>query len=181
MLAALTLNPSTIRPGGGTTATITLQGSATRRGVTVYLSSSNPQAVPTPASIVVPGGRPSASVALRADLKTHGGQVTIAASLRNPLKITANQTVAQPHNLSGQAVTQGVKPLEAVTQKAPQAVHPSVITRSIGAATETSQSSWLVTQIVNGPGDTKQAVLNVQPNVSIKPLIVPNRQLQLGK
>jgi len=90
--------------------------------------------------------------------------------------------VAQPHNLSGQAVTQDVKPSEAVRQEAPQAVHPPVITRSIGAATETTiQSSWLVTQIVNGPGDTKQAVLNVQPNVSIKPLIVPNRQLQLGK
>jgi hypothetical protein len=62
--------------------------------------------------------------------------------------------------------------------------NPSVVTRGIGdnaPVSTLSQSNQVVRQIVNGPGDTKSAALNIQPNLAIKSLTGPNRQLQIGK
>lgn len=91
-LVTLSLNPNTIRTGDGTIATITIAGLVSRRGATVYPSNSHPQVVATPASMVVPGGRPSSSLNLRADPRVFGGQVQITASLRKPIGIVALKT-----------------------------------------------------------------------------------------
>ncbi|HMA82356.1 MAG TPA: hypothetical protein VKR81_15765 [Candidatus Binatia bacterium] len=182
-LAALSLTPSTIRPGGGTTATLTFEGAVSRRGITVYLSSSNPQALPTPPSVVLPGGRPSAGFTLRANAMVYSAQVQITASLlRPPGKVALKQSSAQVSGLAGQAKPQSGNASSAVAEGAPEAASPRVVTRGIGSSIAASalKSNRLATEVLNGPSNTKQAVLTIQPDLATKSLTVPKRNLQLG-
>jgi len=86
-LSAVTVNPSTIRSGGISMATITLEGPAPPGGKKVYFSSSNAQLIPVPEALTIPGGATSTNLQLKADPKMLGGQVTIQASLNKPLNM----------------------------------------------------------------------------------------------
>jgi len=86
-LSAVTVNPSTIRSGGISIATITLEGPAPPSGKKVYFSSSNAQLIPVPEALTIPGGATSNNLQLKADPKMLGGQVTIQASLNKPLNM----------------------------------------------------------------------------------------------
>ena len=184
-LAALSLTPSKIRPGGGTTVTIAFEGPVSRRGITVYLSSSNPQALPTPPSVVIPGGQPSAGLNLRANPAVFGAQVQITASLRRPIGMVAlKQSSAQISGLAAQVAPEAGNASSAVAEGTPQAASPRVVTRGIGggvAAPAVSQSSRVAAEVMKAPGDTKQASLTIQPDLATKSLTVPKRNLQLGR
>jgi hypothetical protein len=84
-IVGVTLNPEATRAGGGTTATVTLEGPAPKRGIHVYLTSSDPDTVAVPDKVVIPKGQASASLTLRASAQVLAGQVTISASLRRPV------------------------------------------------------------------------------------------------
>lgn len=87
LLTAITVEPNTVRTGGLSTATITLEGPAPPGGKKVYLSSSNPQLVPVSDSLTIPNGARSATLTLKADPLMVGGQATIRASLKKPLTV----------------------------------------------------------------------------------------------
>ena len=91
LLAAVTVEPSTIRGGGLSTATITLEGPAPPGGKKIYLSSSNPQLVPVPDSLSIPGGVKSTTLQLKAGLDMQVGQATILASLKKPLTVALSK------------------------------------------------------------------------------------------
>jgi hypothetical protein len=84
-IVSLTLNPPTIRTGGSSNATVTLEGPAPKRGIRVYLESSSPGTVTVPDSLVVSVGQPAASFVLRANANVLGDRVTITARLQRPL------------------------------------------------------------------------------------------------
>jgi hypothetical protein len=84
-ILSVTLNPSTIRTGGSSNATVTLEGPAPKRGIRVYLESSSPDTVPVPQSLVVPMGQPAATFPLRANANVLGDRVTITARLQRSM------------------------------------------------------------------------------------------------
>jgi len=90
-LVEIKVTPDSIHPGQGSTATITLEGSAPPQGKKIYLSSSNPQLVPVPPSLVIPGGAAMGTVSLRA-APSSLGQVTITASLTEFLVLQGVQS-----------------------------------------------------------------------------------------
>jgi hypothetical protein len=187
-LVSLLLAPSTIRAAGASTATITLEGVAPPRGTTVFLSSSNLQAVATPAFIVVPGGRASSTVGLRANSNLlGGGQIQITASLRRPLNLQATSQI-QLHspNLNAEALSGTVGSAEptistrsATAGSTPQTVNPPSATQHLNNAEAVSVLKQA--QLASLPSDTKQATLTIQSAVAIQPSVLQNRQLQLGR
>ncbi len=97
-LVEVTLNPGTIRSGGTSTATITLEGPAPPGGKKVYLTSSNTQLVPVPDFLSIPAGAKSTNLKLKADPKILGGQATIRASTKKPLNMAFSKN-SQVHIL----------------------------------------------------------------------------------
>jgi hypothetical protein len=56
-LSSVTLNPSTVAPGGKSQGTVTLAGPAPAAGVTITFLSTNTSLAPSPANIVIPAGK----------------------------------------------------------------------------------------------------------------------------
>ncbi len=106
-LVEIEANPSTLRPGQGSTATITLEGPAPPRGKTIYLSSSDPQRVPVPPSATIPGGTNTATVAFRAAPGSRG-QVTITASL-TPFLVLQGVQSGVTSSLSASVLSRGIE------------------------------------------------------------------------
>lgn len=169
-LIGLVVTPNKIRAGGTTTATITFEGPVIPRGVTVFLSSSNPQWVAVPPSVVVPGGRPSVNVGLRADAKAYGGgQVQITASLHKPIDLqVAAQSTLRAARATGQSMAE--LPSDPATASAAPGVadnsSPFVINRNKEAtAPTTTQAIGLAKQMGNLPSAAKTALLTVESSV----------------
>lgn len=91
LLEGVTLTPETIRSGGASTVTITLEGPAPPNGKKVYLTSSNIQLVPVPDSLTIPGGAQSTSLRIKADPNMLGGQAAIRVSTLKPLTIMGSK------------------------------------------------------------------------------------------
>jgi hypothetical protein len=80
------LSPGTVRRGQSSTATITFEGPVPPRGKTLYLSSSNPDLLLVPTSVLIPGGSTTRTVVLHPNPNMLSGQATITVSLKHPLK-----------------------------------------------------------------------------------------------
>ncbi|HET9318655.1 MAG TPA: putative Ig domain-containing protein, partial [Bryobacteraceae bacterium] len=86
-LAAVSCNPGTVLPGGSSTCTVSLTKGAPAHGITVALSSSNPQ-VSLPGAILIPAGGTSATVTATAAIGAGGGIATILASATSVVQST---------------------------------------------------------------------------------------------
>lgn len=93
-IAGMTLNPETIPTGGDTTATVSLEGPAPKRGIIIYLASSAPAIVAVPDKIVIPKGQVSATVRLRANAQVLADQITITASLKRSFSARIREQAA---------------------------------------------------------------------------------------
>jgi len=79
-LAALALNPTSIKGGGSVTGTVTLTAPASSSGVTVKLASSNASIATVPPSVVVTAGTTSKSFTIATRRPPKNMTVTISAS-----------------------------------------------------------------------------------------------------
>ncbi|MEZ5355109.1 MAG: hypothetical protein R2762_20935 [Bryobacteraceae bacterium] len=77
-LASLTLNSSNVEPGASVQVTATLAGPAPAGGVTLTFLSTNPGALPTPASVTIASGQSSATFATPAP----GTGLTVPTSVK---------------------------------------------------------------------------------------------------
>jgi hypothetical protein len=80
-LASLTLNPTSLVGGAGSTGTVTLNGFAPAGGTLVALTSSNPSAATVPTSVTVPANATSTTFAITSLSVTLQASVTITAAL----------------------------------------------------------------------------------------------------
>lgn len=79
-LASLTLNPTSVRGGKTSTATVTLSAAAPSGGAVVSLSSGNTGLATVPTSITIPAGATSASFTVSTKSVNSDATVTISAS-----------------------------------------------------------------------------------------------------
>ncbi|MGV8040941.1 MAG: carboxypeptidase regulatory-like domain-containing protein [Thermoanaerobaculaceae bacterium] len=79
-VTALTLDPTTVEPGGTSTATVTLGLPARPGGTTVTLSTSNAAVATVPASVVVPEGATTATVTVTTLASAPASTVTVTAA-----------------------------------------------------------------------------------------------------
>lgn len=79
-LAAWTVSPSAVAPGGSLAATVLLSAPAGSGGAAVFLASSRPEVIAVPASVTVPEGAASASLNLQAAAVSSETSVTLTAS-----------------------------------------------------------------------------------------------------
>jgi hypothetical protein len=85
-LVSLTISPDTVRASSSTTGTVTMVGPAGPKGRTLYLYTSNPNLVPVPSSITVPGGSATGTFSLRPNSAPgSAGEVTISVSTKPPI------------------------------------------------------------------------------------------------
>src|SRR5207248_2929749 len=77
LLGSLTLNPSVLIGGAGSTGTVTLTSAAPAGGAVVTLTSSNLNAATVPASVTVAGGATSASFAVTTKAVTEIGRALV--------------------------------------------------------------------------------------------------------
>ncbi len=91
---SLTVAPSSVRGGQGSTGTITLNGPAPVGGKTVVLSSSNPSVVKLPASVTIAAGALSAPIAITTSTVSANTTVTLSATLGGI--VTGTLTVLPP-------------------------------------------------------------------------------------
>ncbi len=252
-IVGVTLNPETIPTGGGTTATVTLEGPAPKRGIVIYLASSAPTTVAVPDKIVIPKGQASATVRLRANAQVLADQVTITASLGRPFSARIHEQAAassapsvlirprglddpkaprdtgspeSSNELAGSAeqdshshnppaeetvtergigtlalrpsgtVAQARKPVStspetfgssvapAITQPATDLVNQSRVGPAEGsgpAGTVVTRPEQLSSQVLTGPGESKQAILTIKADFEIRSQGFPKKQLQLGR
>jgi len=86
LLISLTLSAQTVRAGTPTTGTVIMEGPAPRKGRVLYLYTSNPNLVPVPSSITVPGGSATGTFSLRPNpAPGSAGEVTISVSTKPPI------------------------------------------------------------------------------------------------
>ena len=78
-VSALSLTPSTVTGGSGSTGTVTLGGAAPPGGLAAFLASSSPVAT-VPSSIVVPAGQLSATFPVTTSVVSASTALTISAS-----------------------------------------------------------------------------------------------------
>lgn len=79
-LASLTLNPTSVRGGKTSTATVTLSAAAPSGGAVVSISSGNTSLATVPTSITIPAGATSASFTVSTKSVNSDATVTISAS-----------------------------------------------------------------------------------------------------
>jgi len=94
VLSSLSLSPSTVVGGAGSTGTVKLTGAAPSGGISVSLSSSNPSVATVPSSVTVASGESSATFNIDTASVSNSTSVSIAASLgsavkMSPLKVTS--------------------------------------------------------------------------------------------
>lgn len=94
-IASLSLSPTSVLGGAGSTGTVTLTNAAPAGGATINFTSSNVSAVPTPASITIPAGATSGTFPVSSSPVAADVTVTISATSGSSTK-TANLTVKAP-------------------------------------------------------------------------------------
>jgi hypothetical protein len=104
-LSAITVNPSSVVGGNGSTGTVTLSASAPSGGATVALSSSNTGAATVPASVTVAAGVTSASFAVATAAVAGSTAVTLTASYNGTTRTTTLTVTPVPPPASLQAVS----------------------------------------------------------------------------
>lgn len=136
LIAGVTLNPETIPTGGGTTATVTVEGPAPKRGIVIYLASSAPTTIAVPDKIVIPKGQAGATVRLRANAQVLADQVTITASLGRPFSARIHEQAA-----ASSAPSVLIRPRGLDDPKTPQDTgSPESSNKPAGSAEQDSQS-----------------------------------------
>ena len=91
-LSSLTLSPTTVSPGGSSTATVKLNGPAPSSGFTITLASSSSK-VTLPSTVKVAAGQTSATFTIKTTKSTPAGSVTVTATA-GTIKETATLTVS---------------------------------------------------------------------------------------
>ena len=94
VLTSLSVNPTTVIGGSGSTGTVTLSGPAPTGGATVTLSSSNTAAAQTPSTVVVASGNTSASFGITTTAVSANTSLTITGSFGGIQKTTLTVTPA---------------------------------------------------------------------------------------
>src|SRR5207248_3312229 len=97
LLGSLTLNPSVLIGGTGSTGTVTLTSAAPAGGAVVTLTSGNTNAATVPAAVTVPAGATGASFAATTKTVTAVTAVTLTATYSGVAKtatLTVNPTAA---------------------------------------------------------------------------------------
>lgn len=113
-LQSFTVSASTVIAGSPLTASVALSAPAPEGGVTVALSSSAPNVIAVPASVTVPSGSATASVALQAGQVSSPASVVLTASLggaslqapvtvepvkTEPVRVTLQRVSASPQQV----------------------------------------------------------------------------------
>ncbi|GIU79434.1 MAG: hypothetical protein KatS3mg005_2672 [Bryobacteraceae bacterium] len=113
-LQSFTVSASTVIAGSPLTASVALSAPAPEGGVTVALSSSAPNVIAVPASVTVPSGSATASVALQAGQVSFPASVVLTASLggaslqapvtvepvkTEPVRVTLQRVSASPQQV----------------------------------------------------------------------------------
>jgi hypothetical protein len=94
LLVSLTMSPESVQAGAPTTGTVTMEGPAGQKGRILYLFSSNPNLVPVPPSLTVPGGSATGMFTLHPNSAPgSAGQVTISVSTNPPLSAKFSTSV----------------------------------------------------------------------------------------
>jgi hypothetical protein len=113
-LASITLSPSVLAGGAGSTGTVTLSAAAPAGGAVVTLTSSNTTAATVPASVTVAAGATSANFAITTNAVTASTSVNITATYSGASKVvtlTLNPTLASvslnPGTVTGGAGSTG--------------------------------------------------------------------------
>ena len=104
-LSAVTVNPSSVVGGTGSTGTVTLSTAAPSGGAVVALTSSRTGAATVPASVTVAAGVMSASFAVATAAVTGNTPVTLTASYNGISRTTTLTVTSEPPGASLQAVT----------------------------------------------------------------------------
>jgi hypothetical protein len=104
-LSAITVNPSSVVGGNGSTGTVTLTAAAPSGGATVALTSSNTGAATMPSSVAVAAGSTSASFAVTTATVTGSTAVTLSASYNGITRTTTLTVTPVPPPASLQAVS----------------------------------------------------------------------------
>jgi hypothetical protein len=104
-LSAITVNPSSVVGGNGSTGTVTLSAAAPSGGATVALTSSNSGAATVPTSVTVVAGVTSASFAVTTATVTASTAVTLTASYNGTTRTTPLTVTPVPAAASLQAVS----------------------------------------------------------------------------
>jgi len=104
LLGSLTLNPSVLTGGAGSTGTVTLTAAAPAGGTVVTLTSGNVNVATVPASVTVAAGATSATFAVTTKAVTGVTQVNITATCSGASRIVT-LTVNAPAGLAGVSVT----------------------------------------------------------------------------
>ena len=133
-LSAVSLNPSSVVGGSGSTGTVTLSAAAPSGGAVVSLSSSDTTVANVPASITIAAGATSATFTAATSGVAASTAVTISASYNSVTK-TTQLTVMPPSQAATVTVTASGRSGERVTSS------PAGINVSVGTAGSASFST----------------------------------------
>jgi hypothetical protein len=103
-LSAVSMNPSSVVGGNGSTGTVTLSSGAPSGGAVVALSSNNSAVASVPGSVTVPAGATTATFAATTAAVTTSTPVTVSAAY-NGVNRTATLTVNPPGQTATLTVT----------------------------------------------------------------------------
>jgi uncharacterized repeat protein (TIGR03803 family) len=159
-VASLSFTPSIIAAGGTTTGTVTLSENAPDGGALVSLTSSNPAALPVPASVTVLAGATSATFT-----------ATASSSIESPTQVT----VTASYNNTAQMATVTINPAPiTVTVSPPSAWVQTSGTRQF-TATVTGTQNTSVTWSVNGAtgGNSTVGTISIS-GLFTAPTTIPN-------
>jgi hypothetical protein len=155
--------------------TVTMQGPAPPKGRVLYISTSNPDLVPVPPAITVPGGSATAGFTLQANNKPgSAGPVTISVSTKPPL--------AAKLNISAQGILS--RGLDEPAQERPEArqpVEPSEETAATTTNVETAPGSEVTERGITSlqtakPSTGIQSAIAMVPTQTL-PTVNPQSQL----
>jgi hypothetical protein len=104
-LSTITVNPSSVVGGTGSTATVILSAAAPSGGAVVTLTSSNTGTVTVPSSVTVAAGATSTSFAAATAAVTSSTAVTLTASYNGTSRTTTLTVTPEPPPASLQALT----------------------------------------------------------------------------
>lgn len=201
-LSAVSVNPTSVVGGDGSTGTVTLTSAAPTEGAAVSLSSSNTGAAGVPASVTVPAGATSATFAVTTSAVAADTSVTITATYSgtsrtatltvtpvpppvslqsvsvNPTSVTGGTSSEGTVTLSSGAPAGGIVVSLSSSNTAAAGV-PATVTVAAGATsatftatTSTVSASTDVTISAVYDGATQTAVLTVNPPAGTATLTV---------
>jgi hypothetical protein len=188
LLASITLNPSVLTGGAGSTGTVTLNSAAPAGGAVVTLVSSNTNAAAVPASAAVAAGAKSANFAITTKAvttvtavnitATYAGASTIvtlvvnpplASITLNPASVTGNAgstgtvTLAAAASAGGAVVTLTSSNINVATVPASVTVTAGATTGTFAIATKPVATQTAVTITATYSGAVKTTTLVVNP------------------